>query len=185
MDADVFSKFPIWRGQVPDGYAADFVGHLIKPEYQHGVAAIAKSNYSESKHLESNQTDSIKPNTPTIPVTIDDEIFEWIAVLESVLASKDSFTMVELGAGYGRWTGRAACALRLQYPSMPAHFIAVEAEPTHFAWMKEHFKINGIDPANYTLVQAPVTGRPETVPFTVGHASEWPSSHTFSKSWLW
>ena len=32
-----------------------------------------------------------------------EEYFEWIDVLESVLAADQQFVMIELGAGYGRW----------------------------------------------------------------------------------
>jgi hypothetical protein len=100
---------------------------------------------------------------------IDHEIFECIAILESVIAARSSFTMVDLGAGYRRWTARAACALRLKRSELQSRFVAVEAEPTHFRWIKEHFIINRIDLADCTLVNAPVTGRNERVPFTVGH----------------
>ena len=58
-------------------------------------------------------------------------------------------------------------------PICETSFIAVEAEPTHFQWLREHFEINNIDLARCKLVNAPVTGKEETVHFTVGHADEW------------
>jgi FkbM family methyltransferase len=118
-----------------------------------------------------------------------EEAFEWVALLESVADAQSQYTMLELGAGYGRWTARAAVALRHRNPGMPMRFIAVEAEPTHFAWMKEHLQTNKIDLTDCTLIQAPVSGKRETVHFTVGHPEEWygqaiiPSADCGSSDW--
>lgn len=107
------------------------------------------------------------------PPLIDEELFEWIAVVESVVAARSKFTMLELGAGYGRWTARAAAVLRLQRAGLPMQFVAVEAEPTHFEWLGRHLKERDIDRADCKLIQAPVSGKREIVYFTVGHAEEW------------
>jgi FkbM family methyltransferase len=154
MDIFVFDKVPSWNGTAPAGYKADFVGSLINPEYRHGVADKGKIS-------------------PHWPVPLNDEVFEWIALLESVVEAKDTYTMVELGAGYGRWTARAACALRLTHPTIRPQFIAIEAEPTHFKWLQEHLVANKLAPESYTLVQAPVTAKRTKVPFTIGHSDEW------------
>ena len=34
---------------------------------------------------------------------IDEEYFEWVDLLESVRDARGAYTMMELGAGYGRW----------------------------------------------------------------------------------
>jgi FkbM family methyltransferase len=103
----------------------------------------------------------------------DEEIFEWIALLESVVDACDHYTMLELGAGYGRWTARAAQALKAKYPGMPARFIAVEAEPTHFRELSRHLYRYGVDLKSCTLINAPVSGQREPVHFTIGHPDEW------------
>jgi FkbM family methyltransferase len=102
-----------------------------------------------------------------------DEVFEWVALLESVAAAKSRFIMLELGAGYGRWTARAASALRYKHPGMPMQFIAVEAEPAHFARLRKYLTACDINLDDCSLVEAPVSGRRETVHFTIGHAEEW------------
>jgi FkbM family methyltransferase len=102
-----------------------------------------------------------------------DEIFEWIALLESVAHARSQFTMIELGAGYGRWTARAATAMKAKHPGTPMRFIAVEAEPGHFAQLKRHLHESDIDISVCTLINAPVSGRRETVHFTVGHPDDW------------
>jgi FkbM family methyltransferase len=107
------------------------------------------------------------------PQRASEELFEWIALLESVDAARDSFAMVELGAGYGRWTAHAANALRSRHPDMPARFVAVEAEPSHFNRIQSHLKDNGLNPAACRLINAPVNGHRGLVYFTVGHPEEW------------
>jgi FkbM family methyltransferase len=159
MDLNVFSKFPVWSGDEPTGYEADFIGHFIKREYRSRVARRPKAEQPLRE--------------PQPPIPLDDEIFEWIAVLESVLDAKDTFSTVELGAGYGRWTARAACALRQVRPDVRGSHIAVEAEPTHFAWLKEHLQYNEVSEDRCTLVQAPVMGERSIVHFTIGHPYEW------------
>jgi FkbM family methyltransferase len=75
--------------------------------------------------------------------------------------------MVELGAGYGRWSMRAACALR-SFSNLPVFLVAAEAEPAHFQWMKLHFQDNRFDPADHRLVQCAVTDRAGEAMFYVG-----------------
>ena len=43
--------------------------------------------------------------------TFSEEYFEWIDILESVIATDQQFVMIELGAGYGRWLVIAAVAV--------------------------------------------------------------------------
>ena len=91
---------------------------------------------------------------------VDEEYFEWLDLLESVVAAKGSYTMIELGAGYGRWALRAAFAARQYNPKLRCHVIAVEAEPTVYGWLKEHFAHNGLKPRWHTLLHAAVTDQP-------------------------
>ena len=39
-----------------------------------------------------------------------EEYFEWIDLLESVVSARGTYTFAELGAGFGRWSVRAAFA---------------------------------------------------------------------------
>jgi FkbM family methyltransferase len=101
---------------------------------------------------------------------LNEEYFEWIDVLESVEAANNNFVMVELGAGYGRWLVRAVLALRQRDPAK-CHSVAVEAEPKHFQWLRQHFRDSGVDPEEHTVVQAVVSDRPGTALFYVGMPS--------------
>lgn len=76
--------------------------------------------------------------------------------------------MIELGAGYGRWAVRAAFAAQQYNPKLRCHVIAVEAEPTVYGWLKEHFLHNGLKPRQHTLIHAAVTDQPGKVEFYIG-----------------
>ena len=98
-----------------------------------------------------------------------EEYFEWIDLLESIKAWKPGslYTFMELGAGYGRWSVRAAFARPL------ARIIAVEAEPTHFEWLKQNFADNDIVSDRHKLIQAAVSDTPEECGFLTGRPAEW------------
>ena len=167
LNAGVFSEFPRWRGYVGPALAADFVGHLTSGRHNLGIS-----------HWPGGEC------APDYPQP-DEEIFEWVAMLEAVLAAGSSFTMVELGAGYGRWIARAGCALRLIKPETKLRLIGVEAEHNHFAFMQQHLALNGVPIACCTLICAPVDGVAGDVLFTIGHPVEWygqaivPANSTF------
>ena len=80
--------------------------------------------------------------------------------------------MVELGAGWGRWIVNGVAALRAQ-GTLPYHVVGVEAEPTHFAWMKQHLVDNDVDLRSATLIEAAVAKTDGTVRFHVGDAADW------------
>jgi FkbM family methyltransferase len=101
------------------------------------------------------------------------EYYEWIAVLEAVLEAHDTFTMFELGAGYGRWMITAACAARRKNPTVRFNLVGVEPEPTHFRWMQRHFADNDLDPAEHELLEAVVNASGKPVHFIAGHPKDW------------
>jgi FkbM family methyltransferase len=138
----VFARFPCWRGNVPPDFIVNFLGVLTRTEYFEAYADISRK-YPVDRKVETEYP------------CFDEEYFEWIDILEAVVASQNHFMMLELGAGYGRWTANAAAALKIlgkhQYT-----LVAVEAEPTHFQWMGQHLTDNSVDPGNLRLVQAAV-----------------------------
>jgi len=97
-----------------------------------------------------------------------EEIYEWIALAEAVRSAQNKFTMVELGAGYGRWLVSGACLARLLRPDLVLTLVAVEAERTHFKWMRQHFLDNDLDPAEHALFEAAITKDSGTVRFVDG-----------------
>ena len=105
---------------------------------------------------------------PSYP-PLNEEYFEWIDLLEAVAAANGRFTMLELGAGFGRWTARGAAAAK-QW-GLPYTLIAVEAEPTHFEWMIQNLQDNGVKPEDCCLIQAAVAGKDGKIGFHVGDAA--------------
>ena len=136
---------------VPRGYGVDFLGTKMNGEFNAGMYTYPQDTQVQTSY----------------PM-IDDEYFEWIDLLESVVAAQGSYTMLDLGAGFGRWAVRAACALRQTKPQVPFQLIAVEAEPTVFQWMRRHFQDNGIDPNRYTLIHGAISEMPGEALFYIG-----------------
>jgi len=143
----------------PDGFDLDFLGTRTRRAYWVGM-------------LEDRGVDVKRPARPPMLPAVDEEYFEWVDVLESVDEAVDSFVMVELGAGYGRWCIRAAVAARERGLGR-VQLVAVEAEPDHFAWMLQHFRDNGFEPRDHELFWAVVGRSAGLVPFWIGKADSW------------
>ena len=91
--------------------------------------------------------------------TASEDVFAWIDLLTAVVCAGQSFTMMELGAGYGLWSIRAAKAIQ-QRRRIPFKLVAVEAEPHHFSWLNVSFADNGLNPADHSLVEAAISDTP-------------------------
>ncbi len=109
--------------------------------------------------------------TKTSLPDFDEEYFQWIDLVEAVAESRDRFTMIELGAGYGRWLANAAALLDPNIPDL--RLIGVEAEPTHFRWMKLHLQDNRIDERHCDLHEAAIDAEDGTIEFLVGNSGHW------------
>lgn len=152
--------FDLWEAKEtpsPPGFTVDYPGVFRRNEFT-------------SKAFESKTALPVGSGSPP---SINEEYFEWIDVLESVSAAEERFCMAELGAGFGRWLVRAAVALRLLKPTIQPYLIGVEAEPTHFRWMVEHFQDNQLKPEEHRLVEAAVDRSDGEVMFTVGQPRDW------------
>lgn len=148
----IFEKFKCYSGPVESCYSTDFLGIKTKTEY------------FTNNHYEAHHEDTPYPQ-------FDEEYFEWIDVLESTFLANNSYTMIELGAGWGRWLSRAYAALRQMRPEVVGEFIGVEAEPTHFKWLQEHCKYNHVIHTN--LIEAAVDVNDGEVGFYTGKPAEW------------
>ena len=158
-DHPVFHRFERWSGVVPAGWHANFLGVLARDEYTAGMGG---SVSAEDRHV-----------TTALPA-VDEEYIEWIDVLEAVASvpAGDTLTMIELGAGYGRWLACAVAAFRA-IGGRSIRLVGVEVKPTHFRWMRDHLRANGIADAEVTLIEAAVAGRAGHVRFDVGYPSAW------------
>jgi FkbM family methyltransferase len=167
-----FRRMESFSGAPPPGWIVDFLGIRTQWKFVDGHLPHTAEQVSQLwQSLPSPQVNGL-------------EYFEWLDLLHAVLAARDRFVMVELGAGWGRWAVRAAKLLERLNP-MPYTLVAVEAEPTHFGWLQEHFADNGIDPAAHHLVAAPVAARRGDVRFLVGKAAAWYGQSIVGTSEKW
>ncbi len=151
---DIFKRFDPWQGEVEPDYSVNFLGVVTRNSYA-GL---------ESKHSKQ----FVRLSLPDF----NEEYFEWIDLLEAVIHAKERYTMIELGAGYGRWLINAVAALK-RVKSFPYTLIGVEPEPTHFEWMRLHFKDNGVNPRRSRLIKAAAAGKDGSLWFYVGRPAEW------------
>jgi FkbM family methyltransferase len=143
----VFGRFRAFTGRVPTSFRVGFVGDRER----NAVIGLDVTRASDE--------------VATGPPPFNEEYFEWIDLLEAVEAAGDTFTMLELGAGYGRWSSRGALAARQRRKAVCLG--VVEAEPKHVGWLKEHLADNGIAEREYRLTAAPLAREERDVAFCV------------------
>ncbi|MBA2462981.1 MAG: FkbM family methyltransferase [Actinobacteria bacterium] len=153
----IFDQFEPWSGQVDPGWDVNFLGSRTRVSF-----------FSLYEHL----VDFSKTRTFVggLPIPNED-YFEWITLLEAVAEADGLFTMVELGAGWGKWLVNGAVAARRR--RLPYRLIGVESEPTHFRWMKRHMADNRVTRDTRWLVKAAVAADEGHVWFHVGEAADW------------
>src|ERR1700687_678242 len=129
---------------IPPGFLISGIGQVFRVDHDETTRAAAE--------LWAN-----KRGAPSLPWSwLHEEIYEWIALAEAARAANEKFTMVELGAGFGRWIVAGSLLARQFHPNIELKLIGVEADPIHFRWMREHFIDNGLDPDCHILVEAAI-----------------------------
>jgi FkbM family methyltransferase len=86
---------------------------------------------------------------PAFPV-IEAEYYQLTDLLEAALDAKGVFTFIEAGAGYGRWSARAALAARRI--GKAAHVVMIEGDPVHAQWAREMMALNRVD--DFDVIEA-------------------------------
>jgi len=99
------------------------------------------------------------------PPPFDEEYFEWIDVLEAVQAARETFTMIEVGAGYARWCARASVAA--QRRGLHVRLGVVEAEPQHLVWARAHLVAAGVSTDDVEWFEVAVGAEPGETVFLV------------------
>src|SRR4051812_49041524 len=153
----VWASFTCWRGTAAPGWDVNVLGVKTRVAFFSMYEELA--DFSSAREL------------VTAPPIQNDEYFEWVDLLESVVAAEGCFRMIELGAGWGRWL--ACGALAAKQRGLPFALVGVEADPQHFEWMKRHFEDNGIDERSTTVIQAAVAAEEGKVWFHTGDSANW------------
>jgi len=89
--------------------------------------------------------------TPPLP-TLNEHYIDWVLTLESVARANGIYRMVELGAGWGTWAAVAATASQQRASINEIEIVAIEADVTHFDWMKRHFSSNRLNAPRTHLI---------------------------------
>lgn len=79
--------------------------------------------------------------------------YELGAILYAAERASGTFTVIELGAGWGRW-GVHAWMANKQKRDLPAYIVGVEGDPYHYAMMRSHYALNGVPEANFMALHA-------------------------------
>lgn len=80
------------------------------------------------------------------------DVAEWAATLHAVdNAPDDSFTMIELGCGWGCWMNNTGLAAKRS--GRKVHLIGIEGDEGHLGFAREALARNGFTPDEYTLLR--------------------------------
>lgn len=158
MDAfiDAFAGVQPWRGQVPEGFLVDFLGTLTDAEFRRDFGIVPERVGGSAQET----------TLPSLPRDGEGwfEASNWVAAAKE---ARGEFRMVTLGACYGAQAVGAYRAL-MQLNPMPCKLVAVEPDPGNVAWIRRHFRDNGLDPDEHWIVQAAVSDRRDPVLFPIG-----------------
>jgi len=136
----IFEQFSSHSTPLTDGLSCDFLGSRFRPEWWVGWAAENVGN----------------------PPPLTEEYFEWADLLEAVSAARDTFTMIEVGGGFGRWGVRGGLAAMQK--GLTPNLAFIEAEPQHASWLRDALELNGL---NGRVIEAAIDYSGEPVPFAV------------------
>ena len=131
-------RFEPWSGTADGTHAYDFLGVRTDPAYRRQFSA--------------DPPGPLRTRYPHPSYTY----LELIFVLQSVLDARERFCMIEIGASYGPWLVVADRATRIS-TGLPTRLVGVEMVPQYHRWMEQHFRDNGIDPAQHLLMHSAVS----------------------------
>lgn len=138
LDGSILQAFPAYTGAgVPD-FFIDFMGNRTRCSF------LPESYAAASGIVEG------PPGTERFGLH---DPAEWEGTLRSVLEAKERFVAVELGAGWGPWLVAGAKAAT-QRGIHEIHLAGVEGASSHYEFMLQHFRDNGLDPASHLLLHA-------------------------------
>jgi FkbM family methyltransferase len=163
-DHGVFGLYRPYSGALAEGYSYSFLGERYRATYGGWTPSPAGSG--------------------TVPLpSRNEEYYEWIDILEAAAAAQGTFTFLELGAGFGRWSARAALAARQL--GKPFALGMAEPDPKHVAFIRQNMIDNGIDEDSFRIYQAVVSASRRDVLFCVGkpgHGEGWYGQHVVDDS---
>lgn len=135
-------------GLVPrPGYLTNFLGVVIDPKF-----------FPTILNDRAGTVESIP-----IPANWHADIAEWGAALRAVDLARNSFTVVELGCGWGCWLNNTGVAARRA--GLRVHLIGVEGDRGHIGFAEEATTANGFAPSERSLHHGIAAAAPGTALF--------------------
>lgn len=159
-DTTIFEEFVNPDAKPEAGFLVDFLGSRIR----------VTSLWKEARAL-----DGQLMRVP-VPADFHAEAIEWIGLLKAVRGAAGQYVAMELGAGFGPWAIAGGVAARLR-GIKNIRLCAVEGDPHHFRFLRQHFVDNGFDPEQHALFEAAVASN--------AGISEWPLVEDSSGSEAW
>ncbi len=162
---NVFDGIRPWSGHVPHRFIVDFVGMLINIDF-HPFLFTDPSFDGDAVGNAFEQTKL--PDLSKAVTSADAEA--WFEAVDWVVAAREArerYVMITLGANYGAQAVGACRALQVVNP-MPYKLVAVEPVPANRAWIEQHMRNNGIDPAQQWIVPLAISDKTEPLYFPVG-----------------
>lgn len=136
------------RHAVPDlkkraGYLTNFLGVVIDPKF-----------FPTILQNKAGQVEGIP-----IPANWHADIAEWGAALRAVDLARSTFTVIELGCGWGCWMNNTGLAARRA--GLDVHLIGVEGDEGHATFARESCAANGFSPDQVSIyrgIAGPTSG---------------------------
>jgi FkbM family methyltransferase len=157
-DLSVFEPFRDAPKAPEEGYIVNFLGVRTR------AASLAESQRGMAGHVMG------------IPVPCDyhAEGIEYVGLLKTVLSAGDSYSIMELGAGWGPFLVDAGAAARL-LGITDITLMGVESDPGHMESMRLHLMDNGFNPDEHLMVEGAVGAEAGTAlfPRVEDHANQW------------
>ncbi len=128
----------IQRHAVPDlqpvaGYLRNFLGVLVDPRIFPAILGARDG-----------QVEAVP-----IPANWHADLPEWAAALRAVDLARDSFTVIELGCGWGCWMNNTGAAARRA--GLGTRLVGIEGDAGHLAFARESCAANGFALEQVTL----------------------------------
>ncbi len=148
----IFGAFEGVSSETTGFHVYDFLGGATRVAYNRNWAAFATTTNRVAR--------------PKLPPK-NEHYLDWIAVLTAAAKARGVFRMAEFGAGWAPWLVRGALAARQRGDVTSCELLAIEADPTHYGWILDHFADNGLDPDEHHILHGAVTDSAGVLRFPV------------------
>jgi hypothetical protein len=146
----LFDAVRPWRGDVPRGFRADFLGMLTDLRF----------TVSGSRPPPSAIAEHCRATAPCIDAPSRDSAKFWFEAANWVLAAMDArhdYVMVTLASPFGYQAVGSYRAIQ-QINPMACKLAVIDPDQRNIAYARKHFRDNGIDPEDHWFLQGAISG---------------------------